>query len=63
MNTNFDNHFLSQLLEEIPDSVVWAEPVKDPDNIIIDFIICYSNQKADNLNQHPKGSLTGLKVL
>jgi PAS domain S-box-containing protein len=54
--------FHEGILEMLPDPIIWAVPVYDTTGAIEDFKIGFSNQKADEIIQHPKGSLTGLYI-
>lgn len=63
MQTSFDAlSFHEEVLQFLPDAIIWTKPVKDAENNIVDFEVHYSNQKADELIDHPKGSLKGLYI-
>lgn len=50
------------ILDALPDAIIWARPVIEGDRIV-DFQVEYSNTKADDAINHPKGSLRGLRIL
>ncbi|WP_207493475.1 PAS domain-containing sensor histidine kinase [Aridibaculum aurantiacum] len=54
---------LHEILDELPDSVLWVVPVVNEHEEVIDFKVQYSNSKANELTDHPKGKLAGLKIL
>lgn len=54
--------FHEEILQFLPDAIIWTKPVKDEANHIVDFEIHYSNQKADEIIHHPKGQLKGLHI-
>ncbi len=63
MHTAFTEFsFHEEVLEILPDGVLWAKPVKDAKNHIIDFEVHYSNKKADEVIGHHLGSLKGLRI-
>lgn len=54
--------FHQELLHLLPDAIIWAKPVIDEKNHIVDFEVHYSNQKADELINHQAGHLKGLRI-
>jgi len=57
-------HIVPQsILDALPDAIIWVLPEKDPAGTITDFVIAYSNVHADRGINHPRGSLTGLRIL
>jgi signal transduction histidine kinase len=63
MHTTFNEFsFHEEVLELLPDAVLWAKPVTDAGNHIIDFEVHYSNKKADEVIGHHLGSLKGLRI-
>jgi signal transduction histidine kinase len=55
--------FKDEVLELLPDAVIWARPVFKDRNSIVDFEICFSNKKADEIISHAAGSLVSLRIL
>ncbi|MCU7551739.1 ATP-binding protein [Chitinophagaceae bacterium LB-8] len=58
----YEHSFHEEVLESLPDSVIWTKPVTDDNDHIIDFEIHYANQKANELINHHNGSLKGLYI-
>jgi len=58
-----DSAFAFNILDHLPDPVIWVMPVKDKHGAIEDFEIGYSNFQADEAINHPKGRLLGLRIL
>lgn len=54
--------FAFSILDSIPDAIIWVCPHFDTEGTIEDFDVLYSNKSADEAIQHPKGSLTGLRI-
>ena len=53
----------AEVLELLPDAVVWVKPVWNEDGVIADFEFCYSNKRGNEVTRHPKGALKSLRVL
>lgn len=63
MNVTTDETFKDEVLNLLPDAIVWVLPIKGATDAIEDFLICYSNQKANTFIGSPKGTLTGLRII
>src|SRR5688572_17876484 len=55
--------FLAPILDLLSDAIIWVRPVSGEHDNVEDFEIGYSNKSADLAIMHPKGSLTGLRIL
>ena len=58
-----EERFEAEVLELLPDAVVWVRPVSDETGTITDFEFGYANQRGNEVVGHPKGALSGLRVL
>jgi signal transduction histidine kinase len=47
----------------VPDALIWVKPVFSADGTVADFEVGYSNKAANEGVGHPKGNLTGLRIL
>jgi PAS domain-containing protein len=63
MNESIDDSLLLDILHTLPDAVLWAFPVRNTKNHIIDFEIGFSNKEADNIFLTSTGSLIGLRYI
>ena len=55
--------FSAELLDALPDAIVWMQPVADANGRIVDFEVGYANQLANEITNHPSGNLSGLCIL
>ncbi len=55
--------FYADILELLPEAVIYAEPVFGDNDEIIDFHISFSNKKADEYAKKFNGSFMGCRVL
>jgi signal transduction histidine kinase len=58
-----EERFEAEVLELLPDAVVWVKPVWNETGAITDFTFVYANKRGNELIGHPKGALQGLSVL
>lgn len=58
-----DDTIKDEMFDLLPNAVVWAQQVQEANGEVIDFEFVYANKKADEAIGHPKGRLTGLRVL
>jgi len=54
--------FGSAIADEIPDAIIWVQPVHDAEGSISDFKVGYANRSANRIINHPRGPLPGLFI-
>ncbi|HEX2533142.1 MAG TPA: PAS domain-containing protein [Chitinophagaceae bacterium] len=55
--------FAFEVLDQLPDAIIWVYPIRNSNGSVEDFEVRYSNKAADEGVNHPEGSLTGLLML
>lgn len=58
-----DSSFAFNILDLLPDPIIWVRPVRNVAGAVEDFEVGYSNRPANELINHPKGSLLHLRIL
>jgi signal transduction histidine kinase len=53
----------ASVLYLLPDALIWVHPVFTSDGTVEDFEVGYANKAAIEVVGHPKGSLSGLRIL
>ena len=58
-----DPTFAFNILNHLPDPLIWVTPVKNAAGTIEDFVVGYCNHQANEIINHPKGNLQNLRIL
>jgi PAS domain S-box-containing protein len=62
-HATLDASVIAPILDLLPDAIIWVRPVLGAEGAVDDFEVAYANEAAHEVVNHPKGVLSGLRIL